>query len=360
MSLPSLNERERRILEAVIQTYVETAQPAGSRSLAHKFGLGVSPATIRNTMSDPEEKGYLYHPPASAGRVPTDVAYRLYVDSLIPIRPPAANERRRLTAQIATGGSAVEAILRRAAQSLGVITQELGIALGPRLDNAILEGVELIRLSSERLLVALTLSAGAVRTIFVDVRGEIADPAIAEVTRVLNERLAGLTLRQIRSPLGDRLRGLGPTREASDLLNVFIEEGDQLFDSALESDDDAVMLGQASVLAGQPEFASIDNMRKLVALTETREKLGELLRRRSETGRVSITIGNEHNDPKLATFTVVTAPYHAGPLSGVIGVIGPTRMPYDKIISLVTHTSEPFTDLLKENSRVHGRLLAHA
>jgi heat-inducible transcriptional repressor len=305
-------------------------------------------------MSDLEEKGYLFHPHASAGRVPTDVAYRVYVDSLIPMRPLDAIERQRLTAQIVTGGSAVEAILRRAAQSLGVITQELGIALGPRLDNAILERVELIRLSSERLLVALTLSAGAVRTIFVDVRGEIADAAIAEVTRVLNERLAGLNMRQIRASLGDRLRDVGPTREASELLNVFIEEGDQLFDSALEPSDDTVVLGQASVLAEQPEFASIDNMRKLVALTETREKLGELLRRRSETGGVSITIGNEHADPKLASFTVVTASYHAGPLTGVIGVIGPTRMPYDKVISLVTHTSELVTDLLKENSRNHG------
>src|SRR3954469_822598 len=235
MSLPGLNERERRVLEAVIQTYVETAQPAGSRSLAHKFGLGVSPATIRNTMSDLEEKGYLYHPHASAGRVPTDVAYRVYVDSLIPIRPPDVMERERLSAQIVAGGSAVEAILRRAAQSLGVITQELGIALGPRLDNATLERVELIRLSSERLLVALTLSAGAVRTIFVDVHGEIADAAINEVTRVLNERLAGLTLRQIRSSLGDRLRDIAPLPGASDLLNVFIEEGDQLFDSALDA-----------------------------------------------------------------------------------------------------------------------------
>src|SRR6202049_152953 len=152
MPVPGLNERERRVLEAVIQTYVETAQPAGSRSLAHRFGLGVSPATIRNTMSDLEEKGYLYHPHASAGRVPTDVAYRVYVDSLIPIRPPGATERRRLTAQIATGGSAVEAILRRAAQSLGVITQELGIALGPRLDNAMLGHVERIRLPSGRFL----------------------------------------------------------------------------------------------------------------------------------------------------------------------------------------------------------------
>ena len=354
MSLPGLNERERRVLEAVIQTYVETAQPAGSRNLAHKFGLGVSPATIRNTMSDLEEKGYLFHPHASAGRIPTDVAYRVYVDSLIPLRPPDAIERERLSLQIGTGGSAVEAILRRAAQSLGVITQELGIALGPRLDNAILERVELIRLSSERLLVALTLSAGPVRTIFVDVHGEIADAAIAEVTRVLNERLSGLTLRQLRSSLGDRLRDIDPTREASHLLNVFIEEGDQLFDSALEPDDDTVVLGQASVLAEQPEFASIDNMRKLVALTETREKLGELLRRRSEAGGVSITIGNEHNDPRLASFTVVTASYHAGPLTGVIGVIGPTRMPYDKVISLVTHTSELVTDLLRENSRNHG------
>jgi heat-inducible transcriptional repressor len=235
-----------------------------------------------------------------------------------------------------------------------VITQELGIALGPRLDDAMLERVELIRLSSERLLVALTLSAGAVRTIFVDVHGEIADAAINEVTRVLNDRLAGLSLRQIRSSLGDRLRDVGPTRDASDLLNVFIEEGEQLFDSALDSGDDTVLLGQASVLAEQPEFASVDNMRKLVALTETREKLGELLRRRSETGGVSITIGNEHSDPKLASFTVVTASYHAGPLSGVIGVIGPTRMPYDKVISLVTHTSELLTDLLKENTRNHG------
>src|SRR3954464_6464464 len=354
MSLPSMTERERRVLEAVIQTYVETAQPAGSRSLAHKFGLGVSPATIRNTMSDLEEKGYLFHPHASAGRVPTDVAYRVYVDSLIPIRPLSDNERRRLTAQIYNGGSAVEAILRRAAQSLGVITQELGIALGPRLDNAMLERVELVKLSAERLLLALTLSAGAVRTIFVDVRGEIADAAIAEVTRVLNERLSGLTLRQIRSSLGDRLRDVGPTREASDLLNVFIEEGDQLFDSALESSNDAVLLGQASVLAEQPEFASIDNMRKLVALTETREKLGELLRRRSGTTGVSISIGNEHDDPKLSNFTLVTASYNAGPLTGVIGVIGPTRMPYDKVISLVTHTSELVTDLLKETSRGHG------
>jgi heat-inducible transcriptional repressor len=349
MGVPQLSDRERRVLEAVVQTYVETAQPAGSKALAERFGFGVSSATIRSTMSDLEEKGFLFHPHASAGRVPTDVAYRVYVDSLIPVPPLANAERRRLNARIATGASAVEAILHRAAQSLGILTQELGIALGPRLDNSVLERIELIRVSSERLLVALTLSRGAVRTIFVDVKGEIADAALVEVTAVLNERLVGLSLREIAISLGERLRDTSTGRDASELLNVFIEEGDQVFDPAL--DGQAVVLGQASVLAEQPEFASVDSMRKLVVLTETREKLADLLRRRSETAGLTITIGNEHTDPGLSNFTVVTAPYHAGPLSGVIGVIGPTRMPYDKVISLVKHTSDLVTDLLKENPR---------
>ncbi len=354
MALPHLSERERRILEAVVQTYVETAQPAGSKALAERFGFGVSSATIRSTMSDLEEKGFLFHPHASAGRVPTDVAYRVYVDSLIPVPPLGSSERRQLSVRIATGASAVEAILHRAAQSLGVLTQELGIALGPRLDNSVLERIDLMRVSSERMLVALTLSRGAVRTIFVDVKGEIADGAILEVTAVLNERLAGLSLREISQSLGERLKDSASARGASELLNVFIEEGDQLFDTAMDSGEESVLLGQASVLAEQPEFASVDSMRKLVALTETREKLADLLRKRSETGGLSITIGNEHADPGLSNFTVVTAPYHAGPLTGVIGVIGPTRMPYDKVISLVKHTAGLVTDLLQESPRSHG------
>ena len=345
MALPELTERERRVLEAVIQSYVETAQPAGSSAIARRFGLGVSPATIRNTMSDLEEKGLLYHPHTSAGRVPTDVAYRIYVDSLLPLPRRPMREHEQLSSQISSGGSAVEAILRRAAQSLGVITQELGVALGPRLDNSILERLDLVRLSSERILVALTLSRGAVRTIFVEARGEVADDALAEVTRVLNQRISGLTLREIRNTLGSRLRDTGPSAGASELLNVFIEEGENIFDAAVQRDDD-ILLGQASLLADQPEFSTVDNMRKLVALTETRDHLADLLRQRSDTPGITITIGNEHRDPKLENFTIVTAQYHSGSVAGVIGVIGPTRMPYDKVISLVTHTSRLLTDLL--------------
>jgi heat-inducible transcriptional repressor len=341
---PELTDRERQVLEAVIETYVETAQPAGSRQLAERFQLGVSPATIRSTMSDLEDKGFLYHPHTSAGRVPTDVAYRVYVDSLVPRPSFPLEERAKLVAQIAHGGSAVEAILRRAAQSLGIVTQELGIALGPRFDDSILEHIELVRLSAERLLVVLTLQKGAVRTIFVDVKGEVANAAIAEVTRVLNERLAGLTLREVRSSLAVRLRDSAPG--ATELLNVFVEEGEQLIDAAMHQGED-ILLGQTSVLAEQPEFASADNMRRLMALTDTRHYLAELLRKRSGTAGVTITIGNEHDDPALEPFTLVTSQYRVGGLNGVIGVIGPTRMPYDKVISLVTHTSQLVTDLLE-------------
>jgi heat-inducible transcriptional repressor len=346
MSIPELNERERRVLEAVIQSYVETAEPAGSRTLSRRFGLGVSPATIRNTMSDLEEKGFLFHPHTSAGRVPTDKAYRVYVDSLMRVAPMTASERSRLAEQIASGGAAIETILRRAAQSLGVLTQELGVALGPRLDRTVLQRLEIVRVSSERLLMVLTLQGGVARSIFIEVRGEIADNALAEVSYVLNERLAGLTLREIRASLASRLRDSRPTEEATELLNIFVQEGEQYFDISPDEDDEHVVLGQASLLADQPEFASGESMRRLMQLMETRQHLGELLRRRSVTPGLSITIGNEHDDPRLENFTVVTAEYHAGSLAGVIGVIGPTRMPYDKVISLVTQTSRLVTELL--------------
>jgi len=347
MPLPELNDRERRVLEAVIQSYVETAEPAGSRMISRRFGLGVSPATIRNTMSDLEEKGFLFHPHTSAGRVPTDKAYRLYVDSLMRVARMTSTESRRLAEQIAAGGSAIEIILRRAAQSLGVLTQELGVALGPSLDRTVLNRLELVRLSSERLLMALTLQGGAMRTIFVEVKGEIADTVLAEVAYVLNERLAGLTLREIRASLASRLRDTSPTSGAKELLNIFVQEGEQYFDVvALTANDDDVVLGQASVLADKPEFASGQSMRRLLELTETRQQLADLLRKRSATPGISITIGNEHDDPRLENFTVVTAEYHAGSLAGVIGVIGPTRMPYDKVISLVSHTSRLVTELL--------------
>ena len=355
MSSQELSDRERQVLVAVIQSYVATAEPAASRTLARRAGLGVSPATIRNTMSDLEEKGFLSHPHTSAGRVPTHKAYRVYVDSLVHVGPPGQAERDRLSEELSgatrPGANAIEAILRRAAQSLGVLTQELGVAVGPQFEAATLRQIDLVRLSADRLLAVLTLDRGAVRTVFVEVPGVIADEAVREVARVLNERLSGLALRELRASVADRLRDTRAGGDGADeLLNIFVAGGGQLFDRAA-GDDAPLLLGQPSLLADQPEFASGPEMRRLLELTETRDELAALLRRRACTGGakapgLSITIGAEHGDPRLTPFTVVTAEYRAGGLAGVIGVIGPTRMPYDKVIALVSHTSRLVTELL--------------
>lgn len=347
MSNAELSERERQVLEAVIRSYVETAEPAGSRTISRRFGLGVSPATIRNTMADLEEKGFLFHPHTSAGRIPTDKAYRFYVDGLMHRgQPLPVADRDQLAERIGERGSAIETILRRAAQSLGVLTQELGVALGPRLDQTVLAKLELVRMSSERLILVLTLRGGAVRTIFIELAGEIADNAIAEVQQVLNERLAGLSLSEIRGSLGERMRDAVPSTGSQELLNIFVQEGEQLFDVAAPADEESVLLGQASVLAEKPEFASGERLKQLIALTETRTQLAGVLRQRATQPGVSITIGDEHGSQLLGGLTLVTAEYRAGSLTGVIGVIGPTRMPYEKVIALVSHTSSLVTDLL--------------
>jgi heat-inducible transcriptional repressor len=343
---PELTDRERLVLEAVIQSYVETAEPAASRTLSRRFGLGVSPATIRNTMSDLEEKGFLFHPHTSAGRVPTDLAYRVYVDSLLRVPVITTAEQQVLGDEINGASSAIESILRRAAQSLGVLTQELGVALGPQLEAAILQRVELVRLASDRLLMVLALERGVARSIYIELPIEIADDAIGAVVLVLNERLAGLTLREIQTSLALRLRDAQAAGSASELLNIFVEEGEQYFANATRSDDAVVVLGQPSLLAEHPEFATGDSMRQLLAFTEAPAQIADVLRRRSPQPGITITIGNEHGDPRLDRFTIVTAEYHFGSLSGVIGVIGPTRMPYRKVISLVGHASRLVSDLL--------------
>src|ERR1051326_6287423 len=336
-----LSRRERRVLEAVIRSYVETAEPAGSRALSKRFGLGVSPATIRNTMSDLEEKGVLFHPHTSAGRVPTNKAYRAYVDSLLSLPPLRAVEAERLVEGISgSNSSPIEMVLRRAAQTLGVLTQELGVALGPRLDHSVLQRLELVRVSSERLLMVLTLEGGLVRTVFVEVPVDIVGSALEAVTAVLNDRLAGLTLGEIRGSLPARLRDSVADASAAELLNIFVQEGEQLFEAALPmSDPQPVLFGSTSMLAEQPEFSAAERLRRLLALTEAPQALGETMRKRVNAPGISITIGAEHDDPRLEDFTVVTSEYHIGPLAGVIGVIGPTRMPYDKVIALVSHTS---------------------
>lgn len=335
-AVDALTGRERRVLEAVVETYIRTAEPAGSRTIARRYPLGLSPASIRSTMSELEGKGYLFHTHASAGRIPTDLAYRLYVSDLMRPAPVTDLERETIRRELDLTRSAIADILRRAAQVLGVLTQELGVAATPQFDQVVLERLDLAPLASDRLLLVFHLRSGAVRTIFVQIPTHVAPSTVEQVARILNERLAGLTLREIRATLAERLRDAGPDGPGSELLNIFLAEGEELFD--LEVESEGVVLGSTEALAGQPEFASRERIRGLLSLTDRRDLLREALLARHQSG-LSITIGSEHADARLADFTMVTSSYRAGEVSGVIGVIGPTRMPYDKIIGLVQHTS---------------------
>jgi heat-inducible transcriptional repressor len=338
----SLSERERRVLEAVIETYIATAEPAGSHTVARRSALGISPASIRSTMSELEVKGYLYHPHTSAGRIPTDRAYRVYVDAMVQLVPPDPQVREQLETELSNGLSS-EDLLIRAAQVLGILTQELGLAVAPALEAIVLERVDLVTVSADRLLLVLNLRSGTVRSIYIRLRGALDRVQVDEVQRVLNERLGGLTLREIRATFADRLRDAASSADAGVLLDIILAEGDGLFD--VPEPREAVVLGSASILIDQPEFASAEQVRSLLSLTD-RGLLRDALAERKREG-LTVTIGGEHEEPGLAGFTLVTSTYRRGSATGVIGVLGPTRMPYDKIVGLVEHTGRLIEGLIQ-------------
>lgn len=346
---PGLTEREKRVLEAVIRTYVDTAEPAGSRTVTRRFKLGVSPATVRNTMADLEEKGYLYHPHTSAGRIPTDLAYRFFVDQLVQPAALSVKERDRLEHALeGVEPSALGSLVRQATGALSLLTLELGIAVAPSLQEAVMDKLELIRVSSSRVLLVATIQSGIVRTVYVELSLDMPQDTLVNLTLLLNERLAGLTLQEIRQTIPERLRDSleGDDPVAEELLNIFVQSGSEIF-SWSDADGQDVHIGQTSVLASQPEFTSGERLKGLIELTEQRELLAGVLGEREHRGGLQITIGGEHGPEELADFTLVTAEYRAGGLKGVIGVIGPTRMPYEKVISIVDYTSSIVNSILR-------------
>jgi heat-inducible transcriptional repressor len=260
------------------------------------------------------------------------------------MRPPvvAPAQAQHIRGELEGQRVAIEAILSRAAQVLGVLTNELGVAVSPTIEEAVLERLDLLSVSTERLLLVLALRSGAVRTIFVEVPAELAPDAVQKVTVVLNERLAGLTLKAIRTTLADRLRDATSEPGSSELLNIFVQEADELFDVPVSG----MHVGNTQGLAGQPEFATREQLQGLLEVTERRDLLRDAITARGGEG-LSITIGQEHADARLSSFTLVTSTYRFGPLTGVIGVMGPTRMAYDKIAALVNHTSRLVGELLE-------------
>lgn len=340
-----LTDRERQVLEAVVRTYVDTAEPAGSRTVSRSYDLGVSAATVRNTMSDLEEKGYLFHPHTSAGRVPTDLAYRFFVDRLMEPLTLSREERSNLERELG-GTTPVERLVLQAARALSLLANELGVAMAPRLEDAVLEKLELIQVSSSKVLLVATIRGGVVRTVYVDLPVEVPSQTLVAVTLALNERLAGLSLVEIRRTLPERLRDSTADEASSELINIFMQSGAELFDLG-DLNAASLHLGPASVLAAQPEFETGDRLKRLMELTESRDLLARAVGNRDHGGHLKITIGAENASSVLSDFTLVTAEYRVAGLKGVIGVIGPTRMPYEKVVTIVDYTSSLLTRVLE-------------
>ena len=349
MNLPTLTEREQAVLVAVIDSFVRTAAPAGSRRIGKDYPLGVSAATIRNTMADLEGKGLLTHPYTSAGRLPTDLAYRYYVDGLMrwgSIRPHdrAKIEREFRDVDVEAGG--VEDLVGKAARVLSLLTGELGLAVGPMLAMATLERLELVPVSSEKVLLVFTIESGVVRTVYVDVTTRVPRETLHAVSQALNERLAGSTISDIQATLPERVGDLRFENEgARELMNIFVHSGPDIFDWARRERE--VHLGSTAALAEQPEFTTSERLRQLLLLTERRELLATVLgERHGSDESPQVTIGTEHGQPELEDLTIVTANYSVGSLQGTVGVIGPTRMPYEKVVSIVDWTSGLITRLI--------------
>ena len=345
MTLPTLTERERAVLAAVIDSFVRTAAPAGSRRIGKEYALGVSPATIRNTMADLESKGLLTHPYTSAGRLPTDLAYRYYVDALMRwggIRKRDQAKIERELGDADAGG--VEDLMDKAARVLSLLTGELGLAVGPTLATATLERLELVPLSSEKVLLVFTIESGVVRTVYVDVATRVPRATLQAVSQALNERLAGSAISEIQATLRERLGDLSfSNRGAEELMNIFVHSGPDIFEWARRERE--IHLGSAAALTEQPEFTTSERLRELLLLTERRELLASVLGDRGGSDGPHVTIGAEHGQPELEDLTIVTANYAVGSLQGTVGVIGPTRMPYDKVVSIVDWTSDLLTRL---------------
>ena len=345
MTLPTLTEREQAVLAAVIDSFVRTAAPAGSRRIGKDYALGVSPATIRNTMADLEGKGLLTHPYTSAGRLPTDLAYRYYVDALMrwgSIRERDRAKIERELGDVDAGG--VEDLMGKAARVLSLLTGELGLAVGPTLATATLERLELVPLSSDKVLLVFTIESVVVRTVYVDVATRVPRVTLQAVSQALNERLAGSTISEIQATLRERLGDLSfDNRGAQELMNIFVHSGPDIFEWARRERE--IHLGSAAALTEQPEFTTSQRLRELLLLTERRELLASVLGDRGGSDGPHVTIGGEHGQPELEDLTIVTANYAVGSLQGTVGVIGPTRMPYDKVVSIVDWTSDLLTRL---------------
>lgn len=329
-----LTDREREILRLVVTSFVATAGPVGSKALVERLGL--SSASIRSSMSALEDAGLLEHPHTSAGRVPTALGYRVFVDQLMRASGLSSDEKSAVRAEFERLASpTTDGLLRETSKLLGRLSRLLGVVLTPRLATGILERIEAVPLSSERVMFVLSLRGGVVRTIVLELDAEAAPgrAPLDAVVQALNERLAGLTMDEIRRTYAARVQDVD---DRSGLVRLVLDHQTDIF-----ADDGAAARVQASGAAhllDQPEFSAAADLRDFVRMLEHERFLVELLEAHAPLpGRAVVSIGREHAAlaAHAARYSIVTASYDLGGSRGTVAVVGPTRMDYPRVVGLV-------------------------
>lgn len=346
-----LNERERTVLHYVVHDFIETATPIGSRYISkrHEDVLGLSSATIRNIMSDLEYLGYIGHPHTSAGRVPTDTGYRFYLDSLMKPEQVSTEDQRTIRENLDDSAD-MESLLRETSRLLGKISHQLCVVTSPEMSSGTFERLELLPITPNRILVVISIKSGLIRTIMMEVASEITRERLDDLGRFLNERLAGLTLQHIRETFVERIKDAAD--EPTGLIRLFIDSVDKLF---LPQRPEKLHISGAEKILEQPEFMNPREFRSIIELINNEEYIIHVLQKREDPSTApQVTVGSENEDEKLKPYSVITTNYAIGDVTGSVGVIGPTRMQYNKMIPLVDYVAQTITALLSSRKQTDG------
>ena len=340
-----LNEREKNILRYVIQQFVLTATPVGSRNITKKYHLGISPATVRNIMSDLEESGFIDHPHTSAGRVPTDKGYRFYVDSIMDLQLISKPERKIIHKELDGQTLETDELLKIVSSLLSNITQQLACVTYPTLESGVLEKLQLLSLSSTRLLVVISINAGLVKTITIELAAEVDTAKLETIQRILNERLNGLTFKEIRTTFRERFKDVHENQQA--VIRLFYDSVDKIFKDNI-SDENIMITGAKNVIK-QPEFENPDKFHSVIELIEDKDIVINIVDKSEQTNSngVFISIGSENENKKLSEYSFVSKRYDFGESSGTLGIIGPKRMDYQKVVAIVDYVAKMLTEILK-------------
>ena len=344
-SHPALNERTQHLLKALVERYIRDGQPVGSRTLARDAGLDLSPATVRNVMADLEELGYLHAPHTSAGRVPTARGYRLFIDALLNLRPLEAREVEMLRRGIDRPAQSGSEMARTVSGLLSGATRLAGIVMLPRRKVVTLRHVEFLPLSDSRVLVVLVLNSQEVQNRVIRTCRPYSAPELQQAAHYLTEQFTGKDIHQVREAL---LRDLRETRDSLDrLMQTVVEMAEQTFETEPVGED-YVVAGQTHLMQCA-DLSDLDKLRQLFEAFNHKRDLLHLFDQCLHAEGVQIYIGEESGFGVLEGCSVVTAPYTVeGQVLGVLGVIGPTRMAYDRVIPVVDVTARLLAAALHE------------